>query len=206
MARKYNLRSTDFSSDDDAGTVTRVNQKSPTRMSLSESRFRRQLADIKKGNFPSPQRPTSTPQKAGSSPSPKSQQPVSLFKQPEPASTKVQAKTRLLFDSSGSKASSSVRKSSIVTRQQRRKLEEEITVAEQPPTVAEADDSETDSPPPAIKPQDQAKKPAQIETCPGIEEEQCFPMTWREFALAAFVTGLAAIGYVCYTTDYCGYC
>lgn len=32
------------------------------------------------------------------------------------------------------------------------------------------------------------------------------PVGWKEFALAAFVTGLAAVGYVCYTTDYCSFC
>ena len=32
------------------------------------------------------------------------------------------------------------------------------------------------------------------------------PVGWKEFALAAFVTGLATVGYICYTTDYCKFC
>ena len=193
QARTYYLRSTDFSSDEDSKGSR---QGSTTRMSLSESRFRRQLADIKEGKFPSPQLSTSTPQKGGQSRSPKSKQPASLSQQPELSSAKVQAKTRLLFDNSQGKVSVSVSTPPMVTRQQQRKLEEEIT-------VAEADDSETDAP----NAQDDVNKPAQKKSSPDIsEEEQRFPVTWKELALAAFVTGIAAVGYVCYTTDYCGYC
>ena len=199
QTRSYYLRSTDFSSDEDSGAITRSSQRSTTRMSLSESRFRRQLADIKQGKFPSPQRTTSTPQKGGQSRSPKSKQPASPPRQTEPASTKVQAKTRLLFVNSQSKASPSVLKSSMVTRQQLRKLEDEVT-------VAEADESEPETPPPYMA-QDNVDTPALKKSSPDVaNEEQCFPVTWKEFALAAFFTGIAAVGYVCYTTDYCGYC
>ena len=190
QARTYYLRSTDFPSDEDSKGSR---QGSTTRMSLSESSFRRRLADIKEGKFPSPQHSTSTPQKGGQSRSPKSKQPASLSQQPELSSAKVQAKTRLLFDNSQGKVSVSVSTPPMVTRQQQRKLEEEIT-------VAEADDSETDA-------HDDVNKPAQKKYSPDTsEEEQRFPVTWKEFALAAFVTGIAAVGYVCYTTDYCGYC
>ena len=96
---------------------------------------------------------------------------------------------------------------------QRQRLLEESTVAEAPPTIAEApftvaqadDDAEPDYPAPVRKIVDKHvdQEPSSTEK---MEEERCFPVTWKEFALAAFVTGLAGIGYLCYTTDYCRYC
>lgn len=190
--RKYNLRSTmgDFSSEDELVLDFTKNIKT-TRMSLSESRFKKQLQDIKKGKYTASPRKTSTPQKTS---------PV-FEKTHTHSPSKVKVTKKLVFDNS---AGFSVRTyPAVMTRQMQRRLEE-ITAEEELSVVAEADDDEPEHPTPAKKsPKGKhVKEPSDQKT----EEEQCFPVTWKEFALAAFVSGVAAIGYMCYATDYCSYC
>ena len=196
-SRKYNLRSraVEFSSEDElALDITAARSTKATRMSLSESRFMRQLDDIKKGKYSTSPHKTSTPQKT----SPKLDE-----KEQTSSPSKVQATKKLLFDSSV--GSSTMPRPTMMTRRQQRLMEESV-VAEAPPTVAQADDEEPDYPPPVKKIIDDHVVPEPPPAVEKTEEEQSFPVTWKEFALAAFVTGLAALGYVCYTTDYCRYC
>ena len=196
-SRKYNLRSkaVEFSSEDElALDITTTRSTKTTRMSLSESRFMRQLDDIKKGKYTSSPHKTSTPQKTLPKPDEKKQ---------TPSPSKVQATKKLLFDSSV--RSSTMSRPTMMTRRQQRLLEESV-VAEAPPTVAQAEDEEPDYPPPVKKIIDDHVVPEPPPAVQKTEEEHSFPVTWKEFALAAFVTGVAAIGYVCYATDYCRYC
>lgn len=172
----------ELSSEDDSKAVVSMSHKSSAaRMTLSESRFRKQLTDIAKGIFSSPQHSTSTPQKAGS-------------KSP---STKSKSKAKIKFESAKRTDSSFDQQSPMVTTQDQ-DLEEENQITIEATMVAEADD-EGD----CLLSSTVVKKTAKRESSP---ETKCFPITWREFALAAFVTGVGAVGYVCYATDYCNYC
>ena len=144
-----------------------------TRMSLSESKFRRRIADVNKG--------VSTAKKATSTPQPKS------------TSRSPQVKTKLKFDSSQQRRSGRKGGPMLTIEQVTDDNKgEEKNPKENLSVVAEADEE------PA---KEEPQTPVPDENYPGWPA-----VGWKEFALAAFVTGLAAVGYVCYTTDYCSFC
>ncbi len=200
---RYNLRSdqAEFSSEDESSFVVDKRRSSKKiRMSLSESRFKKQLTNIKKAIHKSSPYKTSTPQVSPTKTSETTDSP-----------SKVRATKRLQFDSTQRMRTRTADIPPMITRRQRRSQDDEITVSEEPPTVAEADDSEEEEVQPvkkSPKKRKAASKPVSEEMPKEdkTEEEKCFPVTWREFALASFVTGLAGLGYLCYTTDYCRYC
>lgn len=198
----YNLRSgnTEFSSEDESSFVVNKSRSSKkTRMTLSESRFKKQLANIKKDIYQSSPYKTSTPQVSPSKTS-----------KTTDSSSKIQATKRLQFDSVRLTRTGTVNMPTMRTRHQKQHLQEDIAVSEEPPTVGEADDSEEEEVEPPTKSSliKAASQPVskKLSGDNKTEEEQCFPVTWKEFALASFVTGVAGLGYLCYMTGYCRYC
>ena len=182
FGREYGLRPREnkllaVSSDEDSPVVTRKATKNTTtadtRLSLSESNFRKRISDVNKG--------ASTTKKTTSTPQAKTQQ------------SSPQVKTKLRFDSS--KRRSGRNKGPLLTIEQVTEGDKEENDDKNLSIIAEADED-----------------PAEAEDTPAPSDvsEGGYPgwppVGWKEFAIAAFVTGVAAVGYVCYTTDYCKYC
>lgn len=191
FGREYALRPRDsrhllLSSDEESSPApsrkAEASSTANTSVSLTESNFKRQIADIsKKGAAGSKKAATSTPQ-------PKSS-----------AHQSPQVKTKLKFDSSQLRRSGRNRGPVLTIEQvsddgdRNKKSENNLSV------IAEAEDDD----PREAEGEREEEKVADD----GGESYPAWPLVgWKEFALAAFVTGLAAIGYVCYTTDYCKYC
>lgn len=160
-------------SDDEASPIagSRVTKKSSvsTRMTLSESKFRKRLTDIQKGSIlPNT---TSTP-----------------FTQPSPVAT-TSVKTRLQFSSSRETRSK-------VAQQKKHPTDtptmipkpppvEEVTIAEESSEEIDEDKHTPDPPPPEKLPSREEK-----------EKEKVWPqLGWAEIAFATFITAVAAIGY-----------
>lgn len=184
FGREYQLRSKDskeaaavVSSDEEESVpvVTRKSKASDsTRMSLSESNFRRQ---INKGG--------STSKKATSTPQPKAstdQSPV--------------IKTKLKFDSSQLRRSGRNRGPVLTIERVTDDKNPQKNPEKNLSVVAEAEEDD--------EPKEEKGRPMPEEG--GDNYPAWPPVGWKEFLLAGFVTGLAAIGYVCYTTDYCRFC
>ena len=183
--REYQLRSRDtkqtsVSSDEESSPMvtrkTKGTSSADVGMSLSESNFRRDIANVNKG---------STSKKATSTPQPKS-------------STKESPviKTKLKFDSSQLRRSVRNRGPALtierVTEDEKRQKNPDNNLS----VIAEAEEEE--------QPEKERETPIPEENSDNYPAWP--PVGWKEFALAAFVTGLAAVGYVCYTTDYCKFC
>ena len=159
-------------SDDEASPIagSRVTKKSSvsTRMTLSESKFRKRLTDIQKGSIlPNP---TSTP-----------------FTRPSPVAT-TSVKTRLQFSSSRetrSKVAQKKRPTGTPTMIPKPPPVEEVTVAEESSEETDEDKHTPDPPPPEKLPSREEK-----------EKEKVWPqLGWAEIAFATFITAVAAIGY-----------
>lgn len=161
-----------------AKTTTTQTNKADGRMSLTESNFRKRIADVNKGASTS-KKTTSTPQAKSST----------AAKQDSP-----QIKTKLKFDSS--KRRSGRNKQPLISIEQVTEGEENKNTDPNLSVIAEADDD----------PVQEAKEPSPADTSSDGGFPGWPPVGWKEFAIAAFVTGVAAVGYVCYTTDYCKYC
>ncbi|XP_064399252.1 chromo domain-containing protein cec-3-like isoform X2 [Halichondria panicea] len=202
IRKSYYLRrsgTNEFSSEDESELGLQTSRNiHKTRMSLSESRFKKQLANIRKDIYTSSPRKTSTPQ-------------ASPSKSPEATDSpsKVRATKKLLFDTKQSMRANAAGIPPMMTRRRQRNVEEDITVSEEPPTISQAEDSESEEiqlvkklpKKVTISKRAVKERPQKI-----TEEEQYFPVTWREFVLAGFVTGVAGLGYLCYNSDYCSFC
>lgn len=184
--RDYHLRSKDtkqisVSSDEESSPVvthkTRGTSSGDAGMSLSESNFCREIANVNKG---------STSKKATSTPQPKSstkQSPV--------------VKTKLKFDSTNLRRSGRNRGPALTIEQVAEDEEHQKPQDKNLSVIAEAEEEEE-------QPKKERKIPIPEENNDNYPAWP--PVGWKEFALAAFVTGLAAVGYVCYTTDYFKFC
>jgi hypothetical protein len=161
-----------------AKTTTTQTNKADTRMSLTESNFRKRISDVNKG--------VSTSKKAMSTPQAKSS---TSAQRDSP-----QIKTKLKFDSS--KRRSGRNKQPLISIEQVTEGEENKNTDPNLSIIAEADED----------PVQEAKQPSPADTSGDGGFPGWPPVGWKEFAIAAFVTGVAAVGYVCYTTDYCKYC
>ena len=184
--REYHLRSKNtkqisVSSDEESSPVVTHKTKGTSStgdagMSLTESNFRREITNVNKGS--TSKKATSTPQ---TKPSTK-QSPV--------------IKTKLKFDSSQLRRSVRNRGPALTIEQvtgdekQSKHQDKNLSV------IAEAEE------------EDHSKEERETLVAEGNNDNYPAwpPVGWKEFALAAFVTGLAAVGYVCYTTDYFKYC
>lgn len=191
----YNLRSgtAEYSSEDESiFSITRNSRK--TRMSLSESKIKRQMAILKKDIHSSSQPRTSTPQKSPS----KSHETTS-------SPSKLRATKKLVFESTKSLRARAADIPPMMTRR-RRKQETEASIVEEAPPIS--NDLKITQPPERSPKKVRINESVIEEYQPNKieEEDQCFPVTWAEFALAAFVTGLAGLGYLCSSTDFCSYC
>ena len=188
--REYHLRSKDntrthqlLSSDEESSPVvvrkTRKDTSASTRMSLTESNFKRRLADINK-RMPTEVKTTSTPQPRN------------------PTNQSPQVKTKLKFDSSQLRRSGRTSGGPVLTIEQVTEDEssKKVPTGNNLSIIAEAEDD--------LVPKEET--PVIEEEVGGENYPAWPPVGWKEFVLAAFVTGLAAVGYVCYTTDYCSYC
>ena len=160
-----------------AKTATQTS-KADTRMSLTESNFRKRITDVNKGASTA-KKTTSTPQSKGST----------SAQQGSP-----QIKTKLRFDSS--KRRSGRNKEPLISIEQVTDGEENKNTDPNLSIIAEADED----------PAEAAKEPTPADTSGDGGYPGWPPVGWKEFAIAAFVTAVAAVGYVCYTTDYCKYC
>lgn len=144
----------------------------------TESNFRKRIVDINKGASAA-KKTTSTPQSKTST-SAKGESP--------------QIKTKLRFDSS--KRRSGRNKEPLISIEQVTEGEENKNADPNLSIIAEADEDPTEA----------AKEPSPANTSDDGGYPGWPPVGWKEFAIAAFVTAVAAVGYVCYTTDYCKYC
>lgn len=161
-----------------ANTSTQAT-KADTRMSMTESNFRKRISDVNKGASTS-KKTTSTPQSKSSTASAQQGSP--------------QIKTKLRFDSS--KRRSGRNKEPLISIEQVTEGEENKNADPNLSVIAEADED----------PAEAAKEPSPADTSGEGGYPGWPPVGWKEFAIAAFVTAVAAVGYVCYTTDYCKYC
>ena len=157
---------------------TATTTKADTRMSLTESNFRKRIVDVNKGasvakkTTSTPQSKTSTSTQGGS----------------------PQIKTKLRFDPS--KRRSGRNKQPLISIEQVTEGDENKNTDPNLSIIAEAEDD----------PAEAAKEPSSANTSDEGGYPGWPPVGWKEFAIAAFVTTVAAVGYVCYTTDYCKYC
>ena len=156
-------------SDDESSPVagSRVTKRSSisTRMTLSESKFRKRLTDIQKGSILP--HPTSTP-----------------FTRSTPVATAT-VKTRLQFSSDRETRSMVQKKRPAATAAMISKPPpvEEVTIAED--TSEEVADHTPHPPPTEQLPNPEEK-----------EKEVAWPQIgWAEYAFAAFITAVAALGY-----------
>ncbi len=160
-----------------AKTTTTQTNKADARMSLTESNFRKRISGVNKE--------VSTSKKATSTPQSK----ISTSAQRD----SPQIKTKLKFDSS--KRRSGRNKQPLISIEQVTEGEENQNTDPNLSIIAEADEDPV-----------QEAEPSPADTSGDGGFPGWPPVGWKEFAIAAFVTGVAAVGYVCYTTDYCKYC
>ena len=161
-----------------AAKTTNQMNKADARISLTESNFRKRITDVNEGVSTS-KKTTSTPQAKSSTAAQRAS---------------PQIKTKLKFDSS--KRRSGRNKQPLISIEQVTEGEENKNMDPNLSIIAEADDD----------PVQEAKEPSPADSSSDGGFPGWPPVGWKEFAIAAFVTGVAAVGYICYTTDYCKYC
>ena len=186
FGREYELRPRDnkllaVSSDEESAPPTTKTMKSvgSTRMSLNESNFRKRIADLAAGASTS-KRATSTPQSKT----------TTTVQQNSP-----RIKTKLRFDPSNRRSGRSKQPLLTIEQVTENAEEENENSDKNVSIIAEAEDDTGGE-----KESDEEPLAGTSSVYPGWP-----PVGWKEFALAAFVTSLAAVGYLCYTTDYCKY-